>query len=481
MYCLAESLTGFEILITSEDIAPLENTAKQLTDNKTLADYYKKIADFPMKLITKLYSNTTKNSTNDHTTANQKANHWKASMLIEWANHSPPLSFNNAKQAFQKKFLAFEKIQQDLSELEHCINELEQFINSQQIPALTQQLNDYNQQLQLLTEQCRANHDDDSRYTGYLKQYKKRLHYLTQHRPPLWTRLFRTKTAKRYQHHHQRMTNLVYDILATLNQLSEQYVVLERQEQALSRAINDCKTKILEKQSFQAALENKIKNLSLCYYANPDFHCSTNLNNINHIGLWQNKKLNQVRNELFFKALDLHAAWLYESIKQDLFTPNLTAITAIQQNPNQFDANQSQYIWQSLFMITPVVSAPLGSLQHSFKALHPQSLGWLIIDNAEQSAPVSAVGALWYTTRAVVFGKSTQTKPVSQYPIPLINKLGYYHLVDAASNWSPSTQSIHSICNRQSIYGTYSPKKHWYSMPLQMYNDYAVLETPSCV
>ena len=44
------------------------------------------------------------------------------------------------------------------------------------------------------------------------------------------------------------------------------------------------------------------------------------------------------------------------------------------------------------------------------------SLGWLLIDEAEQALPQAAVGAILLTRRAIVVGDPAQIEPVAVLP-----------------------------------------------------------------
>lgn len=141
-------------------------------------------------------------------------------------------------------------------------------------------------------------------------------------------------------------------------------------------------------------------------------------------GLWSDHEINQCRSELFAAALTLHEAWLSEVLqKGGGFGANLYAVKDLLKGARLRTPENALPIWQSLFMVVPVISSTFASIGNQFRELGSGSLGWLFIDEAGQAVPQAAAGALWRAKRAVVVGDPLQIEPVFTVPAKLIEAL----------------------------------------------------------
>ncbi|MGH2878679.1 MAG: DEAD/DEAH box helicase [Solirubrobacteraceae bacterium] len=130
---------------------------------------------------------------------------------------------------------------------------------------------------------------------------------------------------------------------------------------------------------------------------------------------WLDPELNAARSDLFFAALHLHRAFLENAAKP--MRENLACATElISGQAAKPSERQAQIAWQSLFLAVPLVSTTFASFAYLFRHLGSEALGHLLIDEAGQATPQSAVGALWRTKRAVVVGDPMQLEPIVQLP-----------------------------------------------------------------
>jgi hypothetical protein len=191
-------------------------------------------------------------------------------------------------------------------------------------------------------------------------------------------------------------------------------------------------------------------------------------------GVWSDLAINQLRAELFAAALTLHEAWLNEVLQtRGDFGGNLRAVCDLLNGGRLKTPEQALFIWQSLFMVVPVVSTTFASVGRQFKELGPDSLGWLFIDEAGQAVPQAAVGALWRAKRAVVVGDPLQIEPVFTVPAKLIDALAKNSRITEDIRVLPHKYSVQNLADLANRLGTTtrdaSHDQQWIGSPLRVH------------
>ena len=181
--------------------------------------------------------------------------------------------------------------------------------------------------------------------------------------------------------------------------------------------------------------------------------------------LWHGPAYNQLRNELFAAAMELHQAFVLEAASSSvgIAISNLLSKRVTQGTPLP--------VWQWLFMLVPVVSSTFASVRNQFRGVEPGSLGWLIIDEAGQAIPQAAVGALLRARRAVVVGDPLQIEPVVGIPTKLIERLGEVWLGEHAGAYAAHHHSVQTLSDRAHGYGVRHPlrEEEFIGIPLVMH------------
>jgi hypothetical protein len=166
---------------------------------------------------------------------------------------------------------------------------------------------------------------------------------------------------------------------------------------------------------------------------------------------WVDQELNNARTELFLAALSVHEQFLRQSASP--VRRNLARwVDLVNGDWGDLKDNHVLHLWQTLFLVVPVISTTFASIQRLFYRLPTESLGWLLIDEAGQGIPQAAVGALQRVRRAIVVGDPLQIEPVFTLDKALIKGLQGYFKVDA--HWSPVEASIQTLCDRANPLGT---------------------------
>ncbi len=191
-------------------------------------------------------------------------------------------------------------------------------------------------------------------------------------------------------------------------------------------------------------------------------------------GLWHSDRLADLRSTLLEEALTLHEAWLAEvSRPGGGFGGNIVAITKLLSGNVPDDAADVLPIWQSLFMIVPVISTTFASLARQFAGLGPASIGWVFVDEAGQAVPQAAVGALMRARRLMAIGDPLQIEPVFTLPGALIRSLCRLSPHTRTETYSPNHVSVQTLADAANRYGTALPSEDgnglWIGSPLRVH------------
>ncbi|WP_347900942.1 AAA domain-containing protein [Pseudomonas purpurea] len=180
---------------------------------------------------------------------------------------------------------------------------------------------------------------------------------------------------------------------------------------------------------------------------------------------WQGARMNEARSELFSAAMVLHQAFFLEVAERK----TLFALSAMLDRPPLLAARKA--LWQWFFMLTPVVSSTFASIRSQFSGLEPESLGWLIIDEAGQAPPQAAVGAIMRARRVVVVGDPLQIEPVVTQSTRLLASLGKHWLDTQCSRYAVDSHSVQSLADRGYAFGVRHPvdQQAFIGIPLVMH------------
>lgn len=168
---------------------------------------------------------------------------------------------------------------------------------------------------------------------------------------------------------------------------------------------------------------------------------------------WADEEFAVARTELFLAALALHKALI--AAEPRTIRENLSALMDILDGKGRPGNAATLAVWQTFFLMVPVVSSTFASFDRLFRGISRESLGWLLIDEAGQAAPQYAVGALWRSRRAVIVGDPKQLEPVVTLPWggqqALLCEFG------VGEEWGPSRTSVQQLADRLARHGTSLP------------------------
>ena len=185
---------------------------------------------------------------------------------------------------------------------------------------------------------------------------------------------------------------------------------------------------------------------------------------------WLDAELDAARSDLFLAALRLHEDFLANAAG-DMVKGLRAAIEVVAgAHPRGLEPEKIRAAWQIFFLAVPMVSTTFASFGRLFTGLGPESLGWLLIDEAGQICPQGAVGGIWRSRRVIVVGDPLQLQPVVTMP-----RKAQYDIAAAfgvSSVWIPPQASVQTLADRISRYGTtlcHGEKPMWVSAPLTVH------------
>lgn len=510
------SLAGFEMLVASSNNKAVENISRELPQVKSVADCFadlsylkpianqmnaKKVKDkyFPMTekalcwgaisavlgrkanrqdVKQRFFFDTVfpKDSIDESKRSSDKnfLNFWRWKALVTDKKESVD-SFACAKEKFLSTRQKLGAVLERLATLEQLHAELSSGMLSEKINAQERELKKLNEAISsLVKEEYELKNMilmAQNSYELSVNEYEK--HNLEK---PNWlTRIFLRPKYKSYFSERNRLNEQKLlnqkKLLDSQNTLNLVLSDIEERKSA-STSMSAELTKLKEKQSLQMqdyqALLNRFDGISL-----PQKNAKISDANLQRNAYWQVPEVNQLRSELFVHAMTLHEVWLYEASlgkknsKGEAFRNQLYQLSNLMDSSR--DIVDPEALWRLFFMIVPVASSTFASISRMLGGVSEEAFGWLMIDEAGQSIPQAAVGAIMRSKRVLVVGDPLQVEPVFTTPPVLVKALGERVLGNNAKDWSPQAISVQQVADRANQFGCYismEDKDIWIGIPL---------------
>lgn len=181
--------------------------------------------------------------------------------------------------------------------------------------------------------------------------------------------------------------------------------------------------------------------------------------------LYSDEELDNDRTLLFLSALRLHKYTLL--IHRQRFVTSIEKSFLVMGN-REFQGDPLPFLGTFCFFC-PLISSTLASSPARFGQYLKGSIPWVLVDEASQVSPQSAVLMMQKAKRMIVVGDPQQLQPVVTLP-KVINEL----LIDKKDflyQWSPFSNSLQTLCDQIQTYGTWigqgARMKIWTGMPLR--------------
>ena len=280
--------------------------------------------------------------------------------------------------------------------------------------------------------------------------------------PGFWAKLFNTRTAREWRSARVPLLNaheLAGGALAyaskTSAALGQQVRTAETQRAAEERLLAEAASRHSTVSREAARARDRIGEgfVDEAFFgrSHADKHRSTP---------WLNAEVQRARDDVFIAAVKLHKAFVDAAAKP--LRHNLGALMSVfggRALPAPEKRALIVDLWSSLFLVVPLISTTFASVERMLGELPPESLGWLLVDEAGQALPQAAVGALFRTRRAVVVGDPVQIEPVVVLPDNLTQTICRNFGVDPDRFNAPNA-SVQTLADSATPYFTEFQGKH---------------------
>ncbi len=304
--------------------------------------------------------------------------------IYEWIDEYEGPSFVDAAAEFKR---IDELVQQRCSRLAECAELLRDRLNGSDATAI---LRADQRSTDSIAEKDRAQSEMEkveatrSRLQDALITLRENERLLDRCSPGWWARLRRTAAAQLYRSKVQENAAAQLQIRQELSLLRQkQDATVMPAWDAASRNVAEAGQDLREAQSVWSSRElawSRIRE-EFAHLKLPETLSELRTDQFQKCGLWHDIELARLRSSLFASALALHEAWLADvARKKDQdgagFRGNIVAVTKLLSNKRPDDRSHVLAIWQSLFLIVPVVSTTFASFANQFCDLQTASLGW---------------------------------------------------------------------------------------------------------
>jgi len=268
-------------------------------------------------------------------------------------------------------------------------------------------------------------------------------------RPAWWHRLFNTQRNQRWR---TAYAPLARELAEAERLTSGAIAAFRKAEQETGQADAACRS---AQERFEAA---KVKHASVARLVEKhrqvlgerlvdESFFEANHARWNLASPWLPDSLHKKREDLFSLAMGLHKAFIDATAQK--VSHNLGVLMgAMSAGAFQDEAKKALLpdLWSTLFVVCPVVSTTFASVDRMLGDMPLASLGWVLVDEAGQATPQSAVGLLMRAKKAVVVGDPLQIPPVVSLPQRLIVEVAKYFGV-AQEQWLAPEASVQTLAD----------------------------------
>lgn len=472
-YLLSESLKGYGITVVSNNNNAVENISKELPEINAIegfeeyieADYFRNISDKVFGIETwGMISAKLGKKKNCSKFVND---FWWSGFYKIYQNSDEiesVLDWDEEKNKFLEKYTEVEEYKKGLNELKEVLENEE---------SVKREINKLNGFIVKFRNSIEENEQERENIELLIIRKKEKRNILNEiikchksKKPSFFVRILNRKRYKEYiselGNHNldkKKILEELFDFQNKIDSIIDKIRNLKSKKHELNEKLDK------ENKELDRIIKIKDKWMKCVGERYPKKYWNESIDEQQLNCLWTTDELNKKRCELFLLSLQLHKAFILnagETIKSNL------SLLMNYLSGNEIQGDYLKYmsdLWNTLFLVVPVISSPFASIARMYRNLGKEEIGWLLIDEAGQALPQTALGAIWRSKRVVVVGDPLQVEPVSTVPLSLIEVIGKaWNVEDIVSK----TLSVQGMADKINKYGT-KREELWIGCPLRVH------------
>ncbi|MCP5362352.1 MAG: ATP-binding protein [Rickettsiaceae bacterium] len=485
-------LLGHEIVIASSNNTAVENISKEIprlaeVDKNYGLEYFSEIATYVNNeecwgIGSAVLGNKANRSTffdkfwsKQPSKNNELGNSYGLHYLLDTAK--PKSDWEENRKQFLSTLAEFTELKLELIEFKNKLKEYESF--DEEEDKIFNQINKANDELKISQEKLESYENELAQIDTITQQKKFQLEEIKKLEPKWYLMLFEFfKKESSHQKWSDKCLSIIEEISKLFEKTQELKLVIGDLRKVISKLESKVSDLIKKREELIASTERNYQYINLIQNK---YSWSSAIPNKNFWQLsdqeiqlsspWIHTELQDVRARLFVDAMKLHYSFIINS--SDCISNNLKAIKRVLTSGKWPSDLQYllKHIWAVFFLVVPSVSTTFASFSKLFKGLNEaESLGWLLVDEAGQSCPQEALGAIYRAKKAIIVGDPLQVRPVATMPSAMNDTLLEYYHVD--KTWSVLEESVQTLSDRVNVYGTEIIKyanSQWVGCPLRVH------------
>lgn len=202
-------------------------------------------------------------------------------------------------------------------------------------------------------------------------------------------------------------------------------------------------------------------------YADASFWQRIESKEVQETSPWYSKRLKQLQSELFIEAMKVNEMFILRAnVTSSRIKTTLDGFFNFLKTGGDLTENEIQAMWNTFWLIIPVVSSTFASIQRMFSRMGTGTIPWLFVDEAGQAVPQAAAGAIWRSKRAVIVGDPFQIEPVVTIPEQIVNNISRHFGLERTQ--IQTSLSVQSMADRANQYG-WITNDTWTGSPLRVH------------